>query len=134
MKASLKPLLILLTIIMLIACNEQKPKDPCTELDEVDLQMLNMLDSIKTKYKSEELFENRFKLAQVSWTQYRDRHLRALYPKDWDRVYRAENSRELFNSCICKEMSRLTQLRIDELNMYFQGGPGEQQECPSSWN
>lgn len=123
-------------LVMVIQSCDYQPsfKDPCTEFDMVDLQMLTLLDSIRTSHKGEELFLNRFRLVQVAWTQYRDRHMRSLYPEDWDRVYRKTYGRELFNSCVCKEMSRMTRNRITELNRYLEVGSEGEEECPSSMN
>ncbi len=131
--------LLLIAIVVTVglsACqNKSEAKlDPCTELDQVDKEMLDLLESIKTMHKSEEFFQKRFEMSQVYWIQYRNRHIRALYPKDWDRNYRKEYGKEVFNSCKCKDLIRMTKMRIEELNMWIDGGPSNQKECPSSWN
>ncbi len=127
-------LIVLLVLFTRCEVRESNAIDPCDELDQVDLQMLNLVDSIKSLHSDEPVFQERLKMTQVYWQQYRDRHLRALYPEDWDRVYRKEHGREVFNTCICKEVARMTKLRIKELNMFLIGGPIDQGECPSSWN
>ena len=73
--------LLLIAIVVTVglsACqNKSEAKlDPCTELDQVDKEMLDLLESIKTMHKSEEFFQKRFEMSQVYWIQYRNRHIR----------------------------------------------------------
>ena len=52
-------------------------------------------------------------MEQVYWIQYRDRRLRAIYPKKWDQHYRKNYGKEVFNPCKCKkELLRLSESRI----------------------
>lgn len=108
--------------------------DPCTQFDEVDRQMLDMVETIKSKHADDAIFLERFKMEQVFWIQYRDRHLRALYPRDWDRHFRKKFGKEVFNPCKCKELTRFTMNRIKELEHWLEGGVKGQDECPSFWN
>ena len=71
---------------------------------------------------------------RVYWIQYRDRRLRAIYPKKWDQHYRKNNGKEVFNPCKCRELLRLSERRIEDLQMYLIGGPADQQDCPSKLN
>lgn len=132
MKNSLK---IVIALALLVGCGQQDgPKNPCTEFDDSDLEMLNLIESIKKKYAHNTLFIQRFEMSQVYWVQYRDRHLRAIYPKDWDRSYRKENGTEIFNTCKCQELTRMTKTRVEELNLFMTNGPNDQLDCPSVWN
>ncbi|MEQ8470001.1 MAG: hypothetical protein RIC35_02380 [Marinoscillum sp.] len=131
----MKKYLFLLLIPILTACggNENIP-DPCAEFDSVDLEMLNLIKSIKQKYSADKLFVEKLEMSQVYWVQYRDRHIRAIYPKDWDRVYRKEYNDGVFNICKCQELSRMTHNRVDDLKLFTSGGPKDQQDCPSVWS
>ena len=96
--------------------------------------MLDLITLIKEKHKDSTLFLERFDMSQVYWIQYQNRHLRALYPEDWDRHYRKKYGKEVFNPCKCKELTRMTAARVEELKMFLKGGPDDQKECPSIWN
>ena len=73
-------------------------------------------------------------MEQVYWIQYRDRRLRAIYPKKWDEHYRNNYGKEVFNHCKCKELLRLSESRLEDLQMYLMNGPDDQQNCPSMLN
>lgn len=130
------PILYLTMVILFTACGNQalENQDPCAEFDIADKEMLDLMEAIKQKYSEEELFLERFDMSQVYWIQYQSRHLRALYPEDWDSHYRKIYGKEVFNPCKCKELARMTRARIKELQMYMAGGPNGQEECPSIWN
>ncbi len=130
------PLVIALYLCLILSACENQPKnvDPCTEYDQVEKERLDLVASIETKFEKNGFFRKRFTMSQVYWIQYRNRHMRALYPQDWDRQYRKEHGEEVFNTCKCKELTRMTKARISELKMWIEGGPTDQQECPSTWN
>ena len=136
-----KVILFLSVGFTILSCNSEKKetkqvdyKEVCSAYDEADAEMLKVIKDIENEYQHDKIFLTRFRDSQVYWIQYKDRHLRALYPKDWDRFYRKNYSKEVFNSCKCQELIRLTNARIVELNMYLTGGPTNQTDCPSYWN
>ncbi len=132
-------ILLLISILILFSCstsnNERSEvyENACLEMDAVDLEMMNLVGKIKASHKNINFFAKNFEEEQLYWRQYRNRRLRALYPADWGRIY-GENYGDTFNQCKCKEVVRMTKIRIEELNMYLEGGPDEQAECPSVLN
>jgi len=133
--------IFLAVLIFVSSCNSPKKneeaisyKDVCEGYDNIDAEMLLVIEDIEEAFKDDRIFLKRFRDSQIYWTQYQDRHLRALYSKDWDLFYRKNYGKQIFNSCKCKELIRLTSLRVDELKMYLNGGPNNQKECPSAWN
>lgn len=129
-----KTLLICFSFTFLIGCGAKTEIDPCTRFDSVDLEMLNLIEKIRANHQSDKKFLSNFNMEQVYWINYRDHHLKSLYPKDWSRHYRKEYGKEVFNPCKCKEMIRMTEARIDELKLWLNGGIEDQSECPSLWN
>ncbi|SNS53480.1 hypothetical protein SAMN05421640_0561 [Ekhidna lutea] len=130
----MKYLFFLFIALTLYSCDENQPKDACSEFDAVDLEMLNLIDQIKTKHAGNKKFLSSFNMEQVYWVQYRDHHLKSIYPEDWNRHYRELHSKEVFNPCKCKEMIRFTKSRIEELELWLTNGPKGQEECPSLWS
>ncbi len=120
--------------LALLFANCTETGDPCAKFDKVDRQMLDLIKKIKQKHASNKKFLSKLTKEQVFWIQYRDSHLEAIYPNDWDRHYRKNYGKEVFNPCKCKEMVRFTENRIEELNLWLSGGPSEQSDCPSLWN
>lgn len=134
-------ILALSSCILLFGCtNPSKKENPisytevCEGYDVIDLEMLEVISEIESLHKEDFKFLERFRDSQVYWIQYKDRHLRSLYPEDWDLYYRKNYGKQVFNSCKCKELIRLTELRVNELKWYLDGGPNNQTECPSYWN
>jgi len=127
-----KLILGLLIATALVGCHSET--DPCSEFDAIDLEMNNMIEEIRRVHSDKKMFLYWFNLEQVYWIQYRDNHLRTIYPNDWDRHYREEYGKELFNPCKCKEMTRYTKDRIKELKYWFDNPPKGQDECPTLWN
>lgn len=113
-------------LVWLAACTAPSPADPCKEFDALDLKMLTLIEEIKAQENQSKQFISRLDNAQVYWIQYRDRHLRAMYPGSYD-TYREQYGKEAFNACKCKEMSRMTRLRIEELSQWLKGNPAS--EC-----
>ena len=122
-----------LVAMVIFSCSENR-EDPCTEFDKTDLEMLNLINQIKSKHGDNKKFLSNFNMEQVYWIQYRDHHLKSIYPEDWNRHYRKEHGKEVFNPCKCKEMTRFTKRRIEELKLWLNNGPSSQDECPSLWN
>ncbi|WP_424962922.1 lysozyme inhibitor LprI family protein [Ekhidna sp.] len=120
--------------VILTSCTPKNDVDPCARFDTVDGEMLDLINQIRSKHKDNKKFLSNFNMEQVYWIQYRDHHLKSLYPKDWDRHYRKEYGKEVFNPCKCKEMTRFTEKRIEELKLWLGNGVSNQDECPSLWN
>ncbi|MEM7108522.1 MAG: hypothetical protein AAF519_09880 [Bacteroidota bacterium] len=119
-------------VLIMLACNSQKEEiDPCTEFDQIDKEMLDLMEEIKTKHRTDAIFLKRFEMERVYWNQYRDRRLRSIYPQDWDTHYRKKFGKEVFNKCKCKELLRMSKNRLIDLKLYVEEGPAEQEECPS---
>ena len=55
-------------------------------------------------------------------------------PKNGISIIRKNNGKEVFNPCKCRELLRLSERRIEDLQMYLIGGPADQQDCPSKLN
>lgn len=128
--------LILSLSAAIISCNQQNQDAyaACTELDKIDTKMLELIEQIKTAHADNKKFTKAIDMEQVYWIQYRDRRIRSMYPKSWDLHYRKVYGREAFNSCKCQEIVRLSNIRMQDLNMYLEGSPEEQQDCPSIIN
>lgn len=122
-------LLLAISIFTLLGCVEKEEIDYCKNLDKVDREMLNIIGSIENKYNTEKEFLRRFNDAQVFWIQYKDRHVGALYPLKKDLYTNTYGDK--YNQCKCKEWARLTQMRIDEINVWL-SGPAIYDECPTS--
>ncbi|REE00481.1 lysozyme inhibitor LprI family protein [Marinoscillum furvescens] len=117
-------------LISLAACqknpNNTESKTSCTHYDQVDKEMLDLINKIEQKYAGEKRFIDRLTEAQVYWVQYRDRQVRALFPRDV-KDYKKEHGESYF-VCKCDELIRLTNLRIAELNRWMEGSS----DCPNS--
>ena len=76
---------ILLTLIILIvnSCRFEKNNevDVCATFDKIDAKIVALMDEIQVKHKDDRPFLDAFNMEQVYWVQYRDRRLRAIYPK-----------------------------------------------------
>jgi hypothetical protein len=57
-----------------------------------------------------------------------------MYPRSWDNFYRKKFGRKEFNTCKCQEMVRMAKVRITDLEMYINGSPAGQADCPSMLN
>ena len=128
--------LLLIPVFFIFSCHSisEDTYAVCSTFDENDLMMNDLIREIKEKYKSNRFFGPEFDMEQVYWIQYRDKRLRSIYPYDWNTYYRREYGKEVFNPCKCEELNRMTLRRIKELELYLQGGPSDQKECPSIWN
>lgn len=119
-------------LFMATSCNnnEKQYDNPCDELDAVDLEMLQKLDRIREDYKKEKSFLKRFNEAQIYWIQYKDRHVRALYPEkkeDYKKNYGMQ-----YNYCKCAEYTMLTKARNAELDRWIKPKSSEKEDCPTS--
>jgi len=120
-------------VLGLLGCTEKDPYKSCDNFNSLAAEMENVIDKIKIKYASEDLFLRRFDDAQVYWLQYKERHMKMLYPDGYD-VTRKKYGRDTFNPCKCKELERLFTLRVDELETFLSGPRKGQEECPTSNN
>jgi hypothetical protein len=127
---------IALLILFAVSCGKKENSIQvyCDEFDKLDQEMLELIGKIQQKYGENKKFLSNFNMEQVYWIQYRDHHLKSLYPQDWNRYYRKNFGKEVFNPCKCQEMTRFTKQRNDELRLWLSGGVSEQSECPSLWN
>tara|TARA_B110000046_G_scaffold79428_1_gene87455 strand:- start:4673 stop:5083 length:411 start_codon:yes stop_codon:yes gene_type:complete len=127
---------IVLLVFILNSCQFEKkdPLTPCSKFDQADAHLLALMSEVKSKHKGNPSFIDAFNMEQVYWVQYRDRRLRAIYPKKWDQHYRKKIGKKLFNTCKCQELLRMTERRIEDLQMYLNKEPADQQDCPSKLN
>lgn len=132
-------LLTMLAFLISISCKQADRTNPyegmdykevCKEFDELAYEQKDLLDQIRSKFKSDKLFISRFNDEQISWIQYQDKRLRSLYRKDWDRFYRKNYGVPVFNGCKCKELIRLSKIRNQDLKVYLIGPDESQEECP----
>lgn len=128
----LDPLMCLTVVILLFTygCAEKKTYEPCDRWNELANEMQVVIGQIQKKYEGETLFLKRLDEAQVYWLQYKERHMKMLYPSGYD-VTRKKYGKEVFNPCKCKELSRLFELRVDELKVFLEGPRKGQEDCPT---
>lgn len=120
---------------LISACNTTStPENPCEAFDDLEVQLLDRIEQIKSKHSGDREFLRKLDNEQVYWIQYRNRRLRAMYPEDWDRIYRKQFGKETFNSCKCLEMLRMSENRMEDLAYYLDGAPNGQEDCPSVQN
>lgn len=120
-------------LFLATSCNntETQYDNPCQELDAVDLEMNNKVADIQKKYANEKEFIKRFNSAQIQWIQYKNRHIRAVYPLKKE-MYSEKYGKD-YNYCKCAELARMTKLRNTDLERWL--APSENKEnCPASWN
>lgn len=122
-------LLITVIVITTFSCQQSDTtsgKSVCETYDQTDKVMLDLIDQIEQKYVDDRRFLNRLSDAQVYWVQYRDRHIRALFPRDI-KDYKKEHKDRYFD-CKCEELTKLTKQRISELSRWM----GAATDCPNS--
>lgn len=129
---------IIVILTILAGCNSTNEasdkvefESNCKAYDAIDLEMLDLHEAIKNKYKDDALFLKRLQNAQISWIQYRDRHLHSLFPKGYD-YYRKNYDNKLISECKCQELTRLTQLRVEDLKVWVEGEKAGWDGCPGS--
>ncbi|MFT6866521.1 MAG: hypothetical protein ACJA08_001352 [Cyclobacteriaceae bacterium] len=132
----MKTLVLIISLLAIVGCrSENKESDiACTDFDKLDIEMMQLIDKIESKFTGNKSFLEAFKMEQVYWIQYRDRRLRSMYPKNWDTHYRKNFGKDVFNPCKCQELLRLANNRMDDLDLYMEGGPQNQKNCPSIMN
>lgn len=134
----MKTIQILAGILMIGMMGCGSPSDDpyavCAEFDALDARILELIDQVKQEHANDRIFLKAFNMEQVYWIQYRNRRIRSLYPKDWNTHYRKKYGKDVFNPCKCKELVRLSEKRIEDLEMYVKGGPRDQRDCPSMLN
>jgi hypothetical protein len=116
-------------IITEIRIKASEAKTECQKFDTLDKEMRRVLNEIRTQYKSDQVFIKKLNSSQAYWIPYMNSHVRAIYPKDWDRVYRKEYGRTEFNECKCKELNKLMFKRIEDLTAFLDPDYG-QDDCP----
>ncbi|MEQ8243895.1 hypothetical protein [Fulvivirga sp.] len=135
--------IIALFLTILVSCSQKNETDSyagldyeeiCEEFDKYAFEQKALLDQIRAKYKGDKHFINSFNQEQISWIQYQDKRLRALYPKDWDTYYRKNYGEPAFNGCKCKELIRLSKIRNEDLKIYLEGPDAGQKDCPIQGN
>ncbi len=110
----------------LLQCAQPDKQTACEQLDEIDLQMLNMIKQIKNEYKHDQKFLAAFNDAQLYWTQYRNRQVKAIFPL-------TPNKYEYnVGECKCEVYRDLTKLRVKELQKWLDGVP-ENTTCKGSY-
>jgi Tfp pilus assembly protein PilP len=134
MKSKIIGILWMSTIIVGCSGTKSDPYIHCTNFDNLDSEILSLMDQVRSKHKGNRIFLKAFEMEQVYWIQYRDRRLRSIYPLDWSNHYRKKYGKDVFNPCKCKELERLAEKRIEDLEMYIKGGPSNQDDCPSMLN
>ena len=136
---SLNYKIIIVLVTILSSCSQTNETDSfvdldyeeiCEEFDKYAFEQKSLLDQIRAKYKDDKHFINTFNQEQISWIQYQDKRLRALYPKDWDTYYRKNYGEPTFNGCKCKELIRLSKIRNEDLKIYLEGPSAGQEGCP----
>ena len=116
------------TIVLttLLQCAPPEMQTACEQLDEIDLQMLNMIKQIKSEYEHDQKFLAAFNDAQLYWTQYRNRQVKAIFPL-------SPNKYEYnVGECKCEVYRDLTKLRVKELQKWLDGVP-ENTTCKGSY-
>ncbi len=129
-RLSYKALFLISIIIGAASCTNQNATAPCDEWNALAVEMKTVMDQIKANYESETLFLKRLGESQVYWLQYKERHMKMLYPEGYD-ITRRKYGEETFNPCKCKELTRLFKLRVDELKVFRDGPRKGQEECPT---
>lgn len=134
---------IVITILAVTIACEDRNKNPedevdyqtiCKEFDDLAFEQKDILNQIREKYKHDKEFIARFNEEQISWIGFQDRRLRSLYPKDWDRFYRKNYGKPVFNACKCEELIRMSKIRNEDLRIYLDGPVSDQKNCPVQGN
>jgi len=115
---------ILLTGLTMFSCSDKtsywdENETYCKQLDQVDLKMLNMLETIRTNNKADKEFLRAFNNSQIYWTQYRHMQIKAVFPLSPNKYD--------FNvgECKCKLSRDLTSRRVDDLKKWTSTQEGD---------
>ncbi len=100
---------------MVSGCSQSPETTACKQLDEIDLEMLNIIKQIEQEYQQDEEFMLALKDAQLFWTQYRNRQVKAVFTKS------PKNYDYLVGECKCEIYRDLTALRVKELQKWLDG-------------
>ena len=118
--------LVILFAPALAGCSEKNELTACQQLDEIDLKMLNIVKQIEQEYQHDEVFIAALKDAQLFWTQYRNRQVKAVFPMS------PKNYDYEIGECKCEIYRDLTGLRVKELQKWLDGVSAEV-TCPGSY-
>ncbi len=118
--------ILVMCVASFTACKPEK-QNPCKEFDKIDLEMLQIIDEINSRYAEDRKFIAAFKDAQIYWIQYRNRHIKAIYPLE-PKKYDFD-----VGKCKCEVYSTLTLKRIEELKQWVDGVP-EAAGCEGTFN
>lgn len=140
---SMKHIIVLLTALLICSCSDNQKDskqpiidseeisklDPCSQLDVYDRQMLDLYEEVMVKYKDDFDFINWFKQSQIYWVQYKDRHVKSLYPDKNDSYKRKYGMQA--NYCKCEEWTRMTKRRIEDIEVFLGKGSDRYKDCPT---
>jgi len=79
-----------------------------------DKELNEIFNKIILKHKEDKVFIQKLELAQAAWVKYRIAEIEAIYPEEDKSFYGT-----IYPVCAYFEMTRLTQQRIDELNLWL---------------
>ena len=114
-----RALLVIFLTQTLAGCSEKTELNACQQLDEIDLKMLNIIKQIEQEYQHDEAFIAALKDAQLFWTQYRNRQVKAVFPLS------PKNYDYEVGECKCEIYRDLTGLRVKELQKWLDGVSSE---------
>jgi uncharacterized protein YecT (DUF1311 family) len=93
--------------------------DTCNYIT-IDGQLNKIYNQILKEYKNDTIFLNKLKTAQKAWIKFRDAQLEARFPSNTQ-----SDKNEIYGSvypmCACIELSKLTEDRIKQLQVWLNG-------------
>lgn len=119
-KVKIRMILLAMPLVANLSCSNQTQENNCQQFDKVDLEMLNMIAVIEKEYQADKAFIKAFKESQIYWIQYRNRHIKAVYPLS-PKKYNYD-----VGDCKCIIYRDLTLTRISELKKWIDGVPAEE--------
>lgn len=120
MNVKISTALTALLINIFLGCSSPGEVNNCGAFDKVDLEMLNMIAAIEKEYQADKEFIKAFKESQIYWIQYRNRHIKAVYPLS-PKKYNYD-----VGDCKCIIYRDLTLTRISELKKWIDGVPANE--------
>jgi uncharacterized protein YecT (DUF1311 family) len=119
------PILLILAAIAISCAKPEEDLTPCDALTQADREMLSLVEQIEAEFQNDKEFITAFKNSQIYWTQYRNRQVKAVYPKS-PKKYDFD-----VGACKCELIREMTELRIKELRKWTDGIPESQ--CAGSY-